>query len=65
MGRTKDEVVLRDFAIADLLLERVRPVVHVDVQPYLREFLSDLGGILPLYSMCACKQPATSLTVQV
>ena len=45
---TEDEVVLRDFAVADLLWERVLAVVDVDEQPELRELLRNLGGVLAL-----------------
>ena len=48
LKRTEDEVVLRDFAVADLLRERVLAVVHVDVEAQLRELLCYLRRILPL-----------------
>ena len=51
--RTEDEVVLRDFAVADLLRERVLAVVHIDIEPELAELLCDLGRIFPLYATSA------------
>lgn len=48
-GRTKDEVVLRNLAVADLLLEGVVAVVDLGVQVGLRESLGDLGRVLFLW----------------
>lgn len=46
--RTKDEVVLCDLAVADLLVERLGAVVDVDVQTELGQLLADLSRILLL-----------------
>lgn len=57
MKHTEDEVVLRNFAVADLLRERVLAVVHVDIEPELGELLGDLRGILPLDATSAICLP--------
>ena len=47
---TKDEVVLRNLAIADLLLEGVVAIVDLGVQVGLRERFGNLGRVLFLYT---------------
>ena len=56
---TKDEVVLRNLAIADLLLEGVVAIVDLGVQVGLRESLGDLGRVLFLYAPLATRQTST------
>ncbi len=45
---TEDEVVLRNFAVADLLRKRVLAIVDINVQTSLAQLLSDLSSVLPL-----------------
>ena len=46
--RTEDEVVLRELAVADLLVQRLGAVVDVDVEAELGQLLADLRGVLLL-----------------
>ncbi len=46
--RTKNEVILRDLAVTDFLVQRVVTIVDVCEDAQLREFVGDFGRIFLL-----------------